>query len=115
MLPVPLAVQLLPADAAHVQLALLMPAGSVSVTVAPVTALGPALLTTIVYVTVPPGVAVVTPSVLVMLRSASGARVSVSVAELLAGVGSVTPAGAVTVAVLDTVPVAVDEILAVIV
>src|SRR5260221_495307 len=41
-----------------------------------------------------------------MARSALAARVSESVAELLPGVGSVTPAGAVTVAVLLSVPVA---------
>src|SRR5258708_6491446 len=93
MSPVPLVRPQLAAGA-HVQVALLMPAGSVSVTVAPVTPSGPALLTTMVYVTVPPGTAVVTPSVLVMLRSACGVRVSVSVAVLLPGVGSGLPAGA---------------------
>src|SRR4029077_13810984 len=36
--------------------------------------------------------------------------VSLSVAELLAGVGSVTPAGAVTVAVFESVPVAAAAI-----
>ena len=45
----------------------------------------------------PPGVAEVTPSVLVIDRSALGVSASVSVAELLPGVGSVTPAGAATV------------------
>src|SRR3954463_16593360 len=44
-----------------------------------------------------------------MERSALAPRVSLSVAELLPGVGSVTPAGAVTVAVLLTVPVAAAE------
>ena len=42
-------------------------------------------------------------------ESAEAASVSVSVAELLPGVGSVTPAGAVTVAVLESVPVAAAE------
>jgi len=37
--------------------------------------------------------------------------VSVSVAELLPGVGSVTPAGAATVAVLLSVPVALAEMV----
>src|SRR5258708_33912349 len=97
MLPVPLVTPQLAAGA-HVQVALLMPAGSASVAVPPVTALGPAFETTIVYVTVPPGTAVVTPSDLVMLRSACGVRVSVSVAVFLPGGGSVGPAGAVTVA-----------------
>ena len=41
-----------------------------------------------------------------MDRSAWGVRVSVSVALLLAGSGSVTPAGGLTVAVLLSVPVA---------
>ena len=63
-------------------------------------------------VTLPPGVAVVTPSVLVMLKSAWGLNVSVSVAALLPGVGSVTPPGAATVAVLDSMPVAAALIVA---
>jgi hypothetical protein len=41
-----------------------------------------------------------------------GGIVSVSVAELLPGVGSVTPLGALTVAVLKSVPVALAEMLA---
>src|SRR5262245_56737645 len=41
-----------------------------------------------------------------MERSARGVRLSVSVAVLLVGVGSVTPAGGVTVTVLVRVPVA---------
>ena len=53
-----------------------------------------------------PGTAVVTPSEFVMPRLAFGASVSVSVALLLPGVGSVTPAGADTVAVLASDPVA---------
>ena len=56
--------------------------------------------------TEPPGVAAVTPSVLVIPRFALAPSVSLSVAELLPEVGSVTPAGAVTVAVLERVPVA---------
>src|SRR5262245_42546479 len=55
---------------------------------------------------------VVTPSVLVIARSACAARVSVSVAELLPGVGSLTAPGVATVAVLDSVPVALAEIVA---
>ncbi len=62
-----------------------------SATVAPVALLCPALLAVIVYVTEPPGVAVVTPSVLVIDRSAVALSVSLSVAELLPGFGSVTP------------------------
>src|SRR5713101_5581264 len=83
-----------------------------SATVAPVTKLGPALVATMVYVVVPPGVYVATPSALVICRSATGAGVSVSVAELLPGVGSVVPAGDVTVAVLTRLPVAAESILA---
>ena len=59
-----------------------------------------------------PGITVVTPSVFVIERSAVGLRVSVSVAVLLPGVGSVMPPGAVTVAVLARVPVAVAETVA---
>src|SRR5579875_3320850 len=46
------------------------------------------------------------PSSLVMDRSDSGVRVSVSVAVSLVGLGSVTPGGGVTVAVLVRLPVA---------
>ena len=53
-----------------------------------------------------PGTAVVAPSVFVITRSAVGVRVSVSVAVLFAGVGSVTPAPTETVAVLANEPVA---------
>ena len=59
----------------------------------------------------PPGAAVVTPSVLVIARSASGSSVSSSVAELFAELVSVTPSGRVTVAVLLSVPVAADEMV----
>jgi hypothetical protein len=45
---------------------------------------------------------------LVIARSACCTIVSESVAELLPGVGSVTPAGGETVAVLASVPVADD-------
>jgi hypothetical protein len=51
---------------------------------------------------------------LVIERSAIGLTVSgPSVEELLAGAGSVVPAGAATVAVFDNVPVALPEICAV--
>jgi hypothetical protein len=52
-----------------------------------------------------PGVALLG-AVLATERSACWLIVSVSVAELLAGFGSVTPPGGLTVAVLDSVPVA---------
>src|SRR4029077_5565657 len=77
-----------------------------SVKIAPLAPDGPALLTPMVYVVVPPALTLVTPSVLVIERSATRLTVSVSVALLLPGVGSVTPAGAAIVAVLAIEPVA---------
>ncbi len=56
----------------------------------------------------PPATTVATPSVLVMDRSACGVKVSVSVAELLPGVGSAIELE--TVAVFTRVPVAAAEI-----
>src|SRR5262245_37603682 len=109
MLPEPDAVQVPPPAPTHVQVQV-SEAGNVSATVAPVALLGPALLAVIVYVVLPPAVTVVTPSTLVMERSALPPSVSLSVAELLPGVGSVTPAGAATVAVLLSVPDAAAEI-----
>ena len=53
-----------------------------------------------------------TPSVLVIDRSAVGFNVSLSVAELLAGVGSATPPGTAIAAVLTSVPVAVATTVA---
>src|SRR5262245_19456778 len=55
----------------------------------------------------PPGVAVGAPSVLVTPKSAWGVNTSVSVAVLLPGTGSVTPAGTDAVAVLESATVAV--------
>src|SRR5690349_11949209 len=83
--PAPTAVNVAPASVA----------GKLSTTLAPTTLLGPELLTTIVYVTGVPGIAVVFPSVLVMTRSAWGVRLSPSVEVLLPGVGSVVPGGGV--------------------
>src|SRR5438132_431421 len=58
MLPVPLAApQLEPADATHAQVAPVRAAGTVSVTPAPMTELGPLLVTMIVYVSGVPGTA----------------------------------------------------------
>jgi hypothetical protein len=94
-----------PPAPAHVQVAV-NDAGKASTTVDPGALLGPALLATIVYVTLAPGTAVATPSVFVIARSAWAASVSVSVAELFPANGSVTPAGGATVAVFTTVPVA---------
>src|SRR4051794_41318600 len=105
MLPLPLAVQVPPPAPTQVQVAV-SEAGNVSATVAPGAFDGPALEAVMVYVVFPPQITAVTPSVLVTERLADGARVSESVALLLPGVGSVTPAGAATVAVLVRVPVA---------
>jgi len=57
-------------------------------------------------VVVAPGTTEATRFVLVICKSAVGVNASLSVAALLPGVGSVTPAGGVTVAVLTNVPVA---------
>ena len=107
MLPLPLpAAHDAPPLVEHVHVTPLNVAGIVSVTGAATTAEGPALPATIVYVTEVPGTSVAAPSVLVIDRFAVGTNVSVSVAELLPGVGSVTPAGGATVAVLTRLPVA---------
>ena len=50
-------------------------------------------------------------SVLVNRKSARGMSRSESVAELFSELGSVTPPGAVTVAVLASVPVALEAIV----
>ncbi len=96
--------------AAHVAFAVSVnPAGSASVTVTLLAFDGPPLVTVTVYVAVPPGVYVALPSVLTTPSDTCAASVSVSVAELLPGLGSVTPAGAVIVAVLTSVPVAAAD------
>src|SRR5258705_428573 len=91
MLREPEAVQVPPPVPAQVQVQV-SEAGKVSATVAFVGWRGPELCVRVVWVAVWPGVVVVTPSVLVTDRSALAPRASVSVAELLPGVGSVTPA-----------------------
>ncbi len=69
--PVPLAAgQEPPPAATHVHVAPEIPAGNVSVTVAPTTGSGPAFEATIVYVVVDPGVTVAPPSVFVIPRLA---------------------------------------------
>src|SRR6185369_17716884 len=78
MLPLPLAVQVPPPAPTQVQVAVRL-AGKVSATVTPLAFEGPALLAVIVYVTEPPAVAVVTPSVFVIARSAVLTIVSLSV------------------------------------
>src|SRR5437763_983384 len=79
------------------------PAGSASLTETLVAVLGPLLLTTMVYVVLVPGTAVVVPSVLVTLTSFCGVSVSVSLALLLAALVSLA---AQSVTVLVTEPVA---------
>jgi hypothetical protein len=106
MSPLPPAGHVDPALAAQVQVAPVSDAGRRSWTTAPTEADGPALVATIVYVTGVPGTDVAAPSVFVTDRSAVGTSVSVSVAESLPATGSVTPTGAVTVAVLTRLPVA---------
>jgi hypothetical protein len=99
-LPLPEGVHVPPPAPTHVQVAV-NEAGNVSATVAPFAANGPAFDAVIVYVTLPPAVTTMTPSVLVIARSAVGSDTgSLSVALLLDGSGSFTPAGGVTVAVL---------------
>src|SRR5438552_1059229 len=109
MLPAPAAVQAPPPAPAQVHTAPVSAAGTGSDIVAPVTAVGPALLATIVYVTACPAETVVWPSVFVIDRSAAGMIVSVSVALLFVRFGSVIPPGVATVAVFDSVPVAVTS------
>jgi len=103
--PLPLAAgQAEPAVAVQLQVTPLMIAGKLSVTVAPVTALGPALLTAMVQVAADPGTGVPELSALVIDRSAVGVMtVLASVAELLPA-GSLVPTGAVIVAVFEIVP-----------
>jgi hypothetical protein len=107
MSPVPLvAATLEPGEATAVQLAAVISGGKRSSTNWSTAVLEPVLLTTMVYLVLPPGIAASIPSVLVMDRSAWGVSASVSMALSLPGVGSVTPSGGATVAVLTRVPVA---------
>ena len=85
---------------------------NVSATVAPVTTLGPLLVATIEYVMVWPGMTAPT-CVFVTARSACGVTATVSVDVLFAGLVSVTPAGAATVAVFTRFPVAAADNVAV--
>lgn len=103
-LPVPLAGHDEPDDATHVHVGPTRSAGSVSVTVAPVTLDGPLFETIIVYVIGDPGTTVVAPSVFVTPRSADRFSGSLSVAVLFEGVPSVVPLGTSIVAVLLKVP-----------
>src|SRR5438105_13537808 len=77
---------------------------------APATLLGRPFVRTIVYVSFVPGTAAVLPSATVTFRSALTVTRSVSLAVLFPGFGSLTPAGGVTLAVLEMVPVALGSI-----
>jgi hypothetical protein len=92
--------------------ALINAAGRLSVTTAPLTADGPLLVTTIVYLIGLPATLSSRPSVFVICRSAVGASVSVSGDELFPVLGSVVPVGAAIVAVLSIEPVAVGAMVA---
>lgn len=107
MLPLPLgAPQAPPVEAVQVQVTLVSLVGTMSLTVAPVTVLGPLLRTVIVYIVCVPATTVFVPSVLVIERSAIGVSVFVSLAVSLFGFGSTAPPGIPTVAVFVIVPVA---------
>src|SRR5437763_1003654 len=113
MSPLPLAVNPdAPPLPTAVKVSLAIAAGRISLTTTPVTLLGPLLLTTMEYVVDVPAVTLATPSLLVIARSATEPTVSVSVALLLARLGSVTPAGAPMVAALTMDPVALPATVA---
>jgi hypothetical protein len=107
-LPLPLAAPQVapPVAEPQVHVTPVMVAGTVSVTIEPAEASGPALLTTIVYATGLPELIVATPSVFVMLRSALRLIVSVSVAVLFPRAESATQDGTATFAVFTSVPLA---------
>jgi hypothetical protein len=88
------------------------PVGRLSANVALVAVLGPALLSTSVYVSVPPALGVAVLATLLRLRSATRPTVMVAVPVLFPGVVSVVPGGVLTVATLAIVPLAVPETLA---
>ena len=110
--PEPEAEHVEPDDAEQVQVAPVRAAGNASVTVAATASEGPLLVATIVYVTLVPGTSADAPSVLVIDRSAVRTSVSVSVEVLFETIGSVTPLGTETLAVLIKLPVAFDATVA---
>lgn len=98
------AAQLAPTETvAHVHVTPVSAAGTVSFTAPLVTVEGPLFDTETVYVTTAPGTALVSPSDLVMTRSAVATTLLVSVAELFVVTGSVVPLGELTVAVFTRV------------
>lgn len=86
MLPAPLAEQLAPPEFEQVQVTPVSAAGKLSVTIAPVTSLGPVFDTTIVYIVDWPGTVEAWPLVLLIDRFASVDTVSVTV--LVVGVAT---------------------------
>src|SRR5436305_304360 len=110
MLPEPDAVQVPPPAPAQVQVQV-SDAGKVSATVALVSLLSPTseIYTLSLHDALP--ISVVTPSVLVMARSALAASVSLSVAELFPGEGGRAHAGAVATAAFLMLPFAGAEML----
>ena len=89
MSPAPDAGHVEPADATQVHEPSVRFTGAASETFAPTTAVGPALVTTIAYVVVPPAVTPLTPFVFVMPRSACGKSLSVVEAATSAGLSPV--------------------------
>src|SRR5438067_11451113 len=72
---------------AHVHAPKVTFAGAVSATAALVTSLGPLLVTVIVYVVLPPAFTLVTPSVLLIARSAAAVAVCAAVRRVGPGFG----------------------------
>src|SRR3954471_18030594 len=99
--------QLAPLVAEQDQLANVIPLGGASAAVAPMTLLGPAVPTTIVYVAVMPVATVVTPSVLVIERLAVPVACSVAVVGVVfvtACADVSAPAGTVLIRLPAAVP-----------
>ena len=113
---VPLAApQVPPPPATHVHVPDVVPLGSASVIDALVAVDGPTLDATMVYVTLVPGTADATPSVLVTPRLTCGSASTAAVAVLSTELSSGIAPGPATVAVFDSVPVNVADSVAVIV
>src|SRR5438034_470158 len=109
MFPDPLAVQVPPPAPTPLPVSLNTSVNA-SATVAPDASVVPAFHALIVSTLLPYTTLFRSPSVFVTARSAREVTVSVSVAELFPGVGSVTPGGAAHTAELDTHSDAVSRI-----
>src|SRR5437763_14489690 len=105
MFPLPDVLPVAPPAAVLVKAAVANAGGKASDTDTPAAVLGPALDTTMVYVTVPPAVTLLTPLAIDTDTSDTGVRTSVSVATSSAALLSVIPA-VFTPAVETRVPVA---------